>query len=133
MSIIGVGVDVVNIPRIQAMAERWRERFLGRVYTEAERRLIHRRPAPYASMAGRFAAKEAILKALGTGWSAGISWREIEVLNDRTGQPIAQVSGRTSALMDEAGVTQIHVSLAHDTDYAVAHAILSGDDHARRR
>src|SRR5579884_2319668 len=127
MSILGVGIDIVHIPRLRLIAERWQDKFLGRVYTEAERSIVRRRAAPYASLAGRFAAKEAILKALGTGWSDGISWRDIEVLNDAAGKPVATVSGKTSALMARAGVTEIHLTLAHDTDYAIAQVILTDD------
>src|SRR5579885_949136 len=127
MSILGVGIDIVHIPRLRLIAERWQDKFLGRVYTEAERSIVRRRAAPYASLAGRFAAKEAILKALGTGWSRGIRWQDIEVLNDQAGRPRAVVGGRAAALLREAGVTAVHVSLSHDTDYAVAEAILTSD------
>ena len=129
--ICGIGIDIVRIDRIRAIAERWQARFLDRLYTEPERRYCLARPAPYASFAGRFAAKEAVLKALGTGWSEGISWQDIQVLNDRTGRPRATVSGRVKMLMQRAGVTNIHVSLSHDADYAVAQAVLSKDRQAR--
>lgn len=131
MTIVGIGLDLVKIDRVRAIAERWQARFLDRLYTEAERRYCLARPAPYASLAGRFAAKEAVLKALGTGWSDGISWHDIQVLNDRTGRPRATVSGRVKTLMKRAGVTNIHVSLSHDTDYAVAEAVLTKDRRAR--
>jgi holo-[acyl-carrier protein] synthase len=125
--IVGVGLDLVKINRIRAITERWPSKFLDRLYTQAERRYCLARPSPYASLAGRFAAKEAVLKALGTGWSDGISWHDIQVLNDRTGRPRATVSGRVKTLMRRAGVTGIHVSLSHDTDYAVAEAVLTKD------
>jgi holo-[acyl-carrier protein] synthase len=128
--ICGIGIDLVRIDRIRAIAERWQTRFLDRLYTEAERRYCQARPEPYASFAGRFAAKEAVLKALGTGWADGISWHDIQVLNDRTGRPHATVSGRVRALMKRAGVTDIHVSLSHDTDYAIAQAVLMKDRQA---
>lgn len=129
--IVGIGLDLVKIDRIRAIAERWQARFLDRLYTEAERRYCLARPAPYASFAGRFAVKEAVLKALGTGWTNGITWHDIQVLNDRTGRPRAAVSGRLKTLMKRAGVTTIHVSLSHDTDYAVAEAVLTKDRLAR--
>src|SRR5881397_1714027 len=81
--------------------------------------------SPYASLAGRFAVKEAILKALGTGWSAGVRWSDIQVLNDSAGRPVATVHGRVGALVREAGVTGIHVSLSHDAEYAIAEAVLT--------
>jgi holo-[acyl-carrier protein] synthase len=123
--IVGIGLDLVKIDRIRSIAERWQARFLDRLYTKAERRYCLARPSPYASFAGRFAAKEAVLKALGTGWSDGIRWQDIQVLNDRTGQPRATVTGRVKTLMRRAGVTNIHISLSHDTDYAVAQAVLT--------
>jgi holo-[acyl-carrier protein] synthase len=125
MRIVGIGLDLVKIERIRALAERWQERFLERLYTEAERRYCFDRASPYASLAGRFAAKEAVLKAIGTGWSAGISWQDIQVLNDGSGKPVAHVQGRAGALLQEAGVTDIHISLSHDADYAIAQVVLT--------
>lgn len=127
MKIVGIGLDLVKISRVRDLAETWQDRFLDRVYSPAERDDCLRRAAPYASLAGRFAAKEAILKALGTGWARGIRWQDIQVLNDGTGRPRAVVGGRAGALLREAGVTAVHVSLSHDTDYAVAEAILTSD------
>jgi holo-[acyl-carrier protein] synthase len=127
MSIVGIGVDLVKIARIQALAERWQDRFLHRIYTDAERRACLERASPYASLAGRFAAKEAVLKALGTGWSEGLSWRDIQILNDGRGRPVVSVQGKADVLVRSAGVTQIHVSLSHDADYAIAQAILTAD------
>ncbi len=125
MRIVGIGLDLVKIERIRALADRWQERFLARLYTEAERRYCFDRASPYASLAGRFAAKEAVLKAIGTGWSAGISWQDIQVLNDGSGKPVAHVQGRAGALLQEAGVTDIHISLSHDADYAIAQVVLT--------
>ncbi len=127
MKIVGIGLDLVKIERVRALAERWQERFLRRVFTESERRYCLKRASPYASLAGRFAVKEAVLKALGTGWIGGIRWVDIQVLNDRTGRPTATVEGRVRTLLHEAGVTGIHISLSHDTDYAIAEAILTAD------
>ena len=125
MRIVGIGLDLVKIERIRALADRWQERFLERLYTEAERRYCFERASPYASLAGRFAAKEAVVKAIGTGWSAGISWQDIQVLNDGSGKPVAQVQGRAGAMLQEAGVTDIHISLSHDADYAIAQVVLT--------
>ncbi|MBM4124650.1 MAG: holo-[acyl-carrier-protein] synthase [Nitrospira sp.] len=125
MTIVGVGLDLVKITRIQALAERWQDRFLHRLYTDEERRYCLKRASPYASLAGRFAAKEAVLKALGTGLAGGIRWVDIQVLNDPNGKPVATVSGRAETLLREAGVTGIHVSLSHDADYAIAEAVLT--------
>jgi holo-[acyl-carrier protein] synthase len=127
MSIVGIGLDLVKISRIEAIARRWQDRFLQRVFTEDERRACFGRAWPYASLAGRFAAKEAMLKALGTGWSAGVSWHDIQVLNDVGGKPVATAHGRTGSLAQQAGVTRIHVSLSHDGDYAMAEVILTDE------
>lgn len=125
MVIIGIGLDLVKISRIRALAERWHDRFLHRLYTAEERRLSAHRASPYPFLAGRFAAKEALLKALGTGWSRGVRWLDIQVLNDRAGRPIATVEGRTQALIREAGITGIFISLSHDGEYAIAEALLT--------
>ncbi|MEP6887661.1 MAG: holo-ACP synthase [Nitrospirales bacterium] len=127
MSIVGIGLDLVNIARLEAIARRWQDRFLQRVYTEDERRASFGRAWPYASLAGRFAAKEAMLKALGTGWSSGVSWQDIQVLNEAGGRPVATVQGRTGVLVQQAGVTRIHVSLSHDGGYAIAEVILTDE------
>ena len=126
MTIIGIGIDLVHIPRIQSLLERWESRFLERLFTDAEQRQCLTRSVPYASLAGRFAVKEALLKALGTGWAGGIAWRDIEVVNAPSGQPIATVHGRVQTLMNQMGATQILVSLSHDKDYAIAQVILGG-------
>lgn len=127
MKIVGIGLDLVKIARIRSLTERWQQRFLQRLYTDAEREYCFGRAFPYASLAGRFAAKEAVLKALGTGWSGGIRWVDIQVLNDPTGRPVATANGRVGALLQQAGVTGIHVSLSHDADYAIAEVILTAD------
>lgn len=128
MKIIGIGVDLVKIARVRVAAERWQDRFLTRVFTEAERRYCFNRASPYASLAARFAVKEAVLKALGTGWSDGVRWVDIQVLNDASGRPMASVDGRVGSLIRQAGVTGIHVSLSHDDDYAMAEAVLTSEE-----
>jgi holo-[acyl-carrier protein] synthase len=127
MTIVGIGVDLVSIDRVRAITQRWHDRFLARIYSDAERQDCFRRTTPYASLAGRFAAKEAILKALGVGWAMGVRWRDVQVMNDAAGRPVARVEGRVQALVKEAGVTGIHVSLSHDGNYAIAQAILTRD------
>lgn len=127
MKIIGIGLDLVSIDRIRALTERWQDRVLRRLYTEAERRYCLERASPYASLAGRFAAKEAVLKALGTGWASGVSWLDIQVMNDPAGKPVAAVDGRVAALFREAGISGVYISLSHDAHYAIAEAILTSD------
>ena len=127
MRIVGIGIDLVKVQRIEAMADRWRDRFLSRVYTLEERQECLDRATPYPSLAGRFAAKEAILKALGTGWSSGIRWVDIRVTTDASGKPLARAGGQARVLLDQAGVRTIHLSLSHDGEYAIAQAILVVD------
>ena len=127
MRIVGIGLDLVKIARIHGLVDRWQERFLSRLYTDAERHYCFKRASPYASLAGRFAVKEAVVKALGTGWSAGIRGLDIQVLTDANGKPVAKVDGRAATLLRDAGVTDIHVSLSHDADYAIAQVVLTAD------
>jgi len=113
------GVDIIEIDRIARAVERWGQRFLSRVYTEAELNLCRRKPP---SLAVRFAGKEAVMKLLGTG-ARGVSWREIEILAHPSGKPLLNLYGRAQ---DEAGrlsLTGIDVSLSHSREYAIAAAV----------
>ena len=127
MKIIGIGLDMVRIDRVRVASERWKDRFLERVFTETERRYCFERASPYASLAARFAVKEAVLKALGTGWSQGIRWVDIEIHNDSSGRPLAAVGGRARQLLHERGATGVHISLSHDGEYAVGEALLTAE------
>lgn len=123
--IVGVGVDLVKIARIRAAIDRWGDRFLARVFTDRERSYAQRRREPALHLAGRFAVKEATLKALGIGLRLGVRWREIEVANNARGRPGLALAGRTKALSDALGVGSMHVSLSHDAEYAIGHVIFS--------
>lgn len=122
--IAGIGIDLVKIKRIQEAVQRWDKRFLNRVFTPLEQRYCFARLDPYPHLAGRFGVKEAVFKALGTGWRKGVRWTEIEVLNDPQGKPVASVTGGVKQRMADLGVTEIHVSISHDTDYAIAQVVL---------
>lgn len=122
--IVGSGIDLVQINRIRQATERWRERFLNRVFTPAERTYAFRFAHPYPRLAARFAAKEALLKALGTGLSAGTRWTEIEILSGQAGPPTVRVSGTVESLIRRLGVRDIRLSLSHDGDYSIAQVIL---------
>ncbi len=124
--IIGIGVDLVNIERIDN-AVKSHPSFLERVFTEQERAYCSKQKFPAQHYAGRFAAKEAVLKAIGTGWSAGVKWTEMEVLHGEGGGPIVNITGRVKDLMDLKGVKQILVSYSHDEGYAVAQVVLVGN------
>ncbi len=100
--------------------------FLERVFTERSGNTATRQKYPAQHYAGRFAAKEAVLKAIGTGWSAGVKWTDIEVLHGEGGGPIVNLSGRVKDLMDLRGVKQVFLSYSHDEGYAVAQVVLEG-------
>ena len=130
--IIGIGIDLVKIDRIKSAGEKWKARFLDRVFTPAEQSYAASKKSPYPHLAGRFAVKEAVLKALGTGMSGGVSWREISVVSEtsggrkRSGAPRVKVTGRVKRLMDRRGVKEIRISISHDGDYSIAQALLIG-------
>jgi len=124
--ILGIGIDLVEVEEIKKVIERWGERFLGRVYTEREREYCEGRGCPYLTFAGRFAAKEAFFKAMGTGWSGGMRWRDVEVLNASNGRPEVLLHGRAAQAAEDKGVKAIHVSISHDRDHAVAVVMLEG-------
>jgi holo-[acyl-carrier protein] synthase len=125
--VLGIGVDVVEIARIRRLMERWQDRFLRRVFTDGELEYALRRHDPAEHLAARFAAKEATLKALGTGLSMGIRWREMEVRRDRGQRPTLALSGRTAELGEARGVRRLHVSLAHDAGIAMAQVLAEGE------
>jgi holo-[acyl-carrier protein] synthase len=111
-----VGVDIIEVERIEAVLQRHGQRFLQRVYTLAEQAYCRGR---VPELAVRFAAKEAVSKALGTGMR-GIAWREMEILGDERGKPLVHLHGRAKARAEELGLSDFAVSLSHSRDYAVA-------------
>ena len=114
-----VGVDLIEIDRIESAIDRWGERFFMRVYTPAERDHCRNRTP---ELAVRFAAKEAVMKALGTGIK-GVGWREIEVLPDPDGKPLVYLHGGARKKARELGLCDLDISLSHSRDYAVASVI----------
>jgi holo-[acyl-carrier protein] synthase len=126
-SIRGIGVDLAKIPRMRQVVERWQDRFLRRVFTEAEIAYCQRRHDPIPHLAARFAAKEAVMKALGTGLRMGVTWREVEVRRERGEAPTMVLTGRTAAIARAKGASRILVSLTHDGDYAFAQVMLVGE------
>ena len=125
--VLGVGVDLTQMPRMRRVVARWDERFLQRVFTEQEIAYCRRRRDPIPHFAARFAAKEATLKALGTGLSMGVNWRELEVRRERGQAPTMVLSGRCRAIAEAKGGRRVLLSLSHDGDYAMAQAMLLGD------
>src|SRR3989337_371931 len=114
-----VGVDIIEIPRIRQALDRWGERFLSRVYTGAELKICRANPE---RLAGRFAAKEAVMKALGTG-VRGVGWREIEVLPMRGGKPLVFLSGRARDRAEAMGLSELAISLTHSNEFAIASVV----------
>ncbi len=131
-TIRGIGVDLAKIPRLRRMVARWQDRFLRRVFTEGEIAYCQRHHDPIPHFAARFAAKEAALKALGTGLSMGVSWRELEVRRERGAAPTMALSGRSAAIARDRGASRILVSLTHDGEYAFAQVMLVGEVGASR-
>jgi holo-[acyl-carrier protein] synthase len=123
MKIVSQGIDLVECERIRDIWQRHGDRFLQRLLTEAEIQHVHRYKNPVPSLAGRFAAKEAILKVLGTGWRGQIAWRDMEITNDVAGQPSVALSGESKHIADRLGITRILISITHTENHAAASAI----------
>jgi holo-[acyl-carrier protein] synthase len=123
MSIVGTGIDIVEVLRIAQMIEKHGELFITRVYTDYEIEYCSGRKAATQHYAGRWAAKEAVLKALGTGWRRGIAWRDIEVRNDAKGAPTVKVRAGAREVMEKAGIGRLHLSLSHCRTFAVAYVV----------
>lgn len=123
-----IGIDLTRIPRLRRAVERWDERFLRRVFTDEEIAYCRRNRDPIPHLAARFAAKEAALKALGTGLRMGVRWRELEVRREGAEAPTLVLSGRCRALALAKGARRALVTLSHDGDYALAQVMLLGDD-----
>ena len=122
--IIGIGVDICNVERLAGLRQKYGARFIDRVFSPAERERCGDGPACDERFAARFAAKEAVMKALGTGWGQGISFANIEVRTEESGRPVVSLSGGAGRLAEQKGVTHIHVSLSHERDNAIAFVIL---------
>jgi holo-[acyl-carrier protein] synthase len=116
-----LGIDIVEVKRIKNLMEKWGDRFLHRVFTPQEIAYCKSKKTPEQSLAARFAVKEAILKAIGTGLSQGISWTSMEIANDKTGSPSVKLG---KSIKDKIGDKKILISMSHTKEYAIAQAIL---------
>lgn len=123
----GVGTDLVEVARLEHAARRHGDRFLHRVFTPSEVEYCRSQQHSFQSFAARFAAKEALLKALGTGLRDGISWQDMDIVRDGAGRPELILAGRALELATGRGVTRVFVSLSHTTDYGMAVVILERD------
>src|ERR1700690_391717 len=122
--IIGTGVDIAEVSRIRESIERFGDRFLRRIFTDGEIRYCEPKANRCESYAARFAAKEAGMKALGTGWSRGVRWRDIEVVRPRGQRPTLQFHGEAAAIAAKLGTKNIALSITHPSEQALAHVIL---------
>jgi len=123
MKNIAHGIDLVDFPRIEKMMQHHGDRFLNRIFTSNEQAYAQANKNRVEKLAGRFAAKEAILKLLGTGWRGKIAWTEIEVTNDPMGRPEVTLSGEVKKIADKLGIKQISVSITHTANFAIASAV----------
>ncbi len=126
MNLIGIGTDIIEVARIGEMIEKHDELFLRRVYTPLEIEYCGGRKSALQHYAGRWAAKEAALKALGTGWSRGIKWTDMEVSNLMGGKPELRIHGVASDIAEEMGIQEMQISISHCQSYAVAYVIAIG-------
>lgn len=125
-SIIGIGIDIVECERIGKMIEKHGDHFLQRVYTPQEIAYCVGRKAADQHYAGRWAAKEAVLKALGTGWAHGIQWVDVEVVNQQGGKPNIVLSGKAFEISQQLGIERLLISISHCKSYATAYATAIG-------
>lgn len=117
----GIGIDIVDNERFRLSIRRWGDRFLRRIFTEKEILLCRDKSDAGAAYAARFAVKEAILKAIGTGWTGSIRWRDMEILNETTGKPVVRVSGRVGELVDGA---RLFISMSHERGMSAGMAVI---------
>jgi holo-[acyl-carrier protein] synthase len=123
MAIVGHGIDIIEVNRIREMIARHPKRFIERTFTDEEVAYAEREKRQAEVYAGRFAAKEAVMKVLGTGWRRGVAFGEIEVLQKPTGEPYVVLHGRTSEVAAERGIAKVWISISHIESVAVASAI----------
>ena len=123
MNVFGIGTDIIECLRIAQMIERHGELFINRVYTSTEIDYCSSRKAATQHYAGRWAAKEAILKAMGTGWARGIRWRDIEIRNEAGGAPIVALAGGARDVCETLGITRVLISISHCRSHATAYAL----------
>lgn len=116
----GLGIDTIELARIGRVYRRYPERFLERIFAPEERAYALRYKDPIPRLAARFAAKEAAMKALGTGWNFGVRWKDIVVVNDRSGRPELELHGKAKTLFEQLPGERIHLSITHDREHATA-------------
>jgi holo-[acyl-carrier protein] synthase len=124
--IVGTGIDIAEVPRIEASIARFGDRFLRRIFTEAEIRYCESKANRVERYAARFAAKEAAMKAIGTGWNHGVTWRDVEVCRQPGSRPTIAFHGKAAEFATKLGAVHVALSLSHTKEYAIAQVILEG-------
>jgi len=124
--IIGTGVDIVEVSRIRKSLEKYSPRFEEKIFTAEEILYCRARAEPGIHFAARFAAKEAVMKCLGTGMDQEVSFKDIEIANLKTGKPLVTLTGKGKEIATQLKIKTIHISLSHDNHYAIAQAIAEG-------
>ncbi len=122
--IVGTGLDLAEVPRIKASIERYGEKFIHRIYTAAEIAYVERKANKFERYAARFAAKEAGMKAIGTGWRRGVTWQDFEVANLPSGKPTLRFHGVAARFAEALGVKNVSLSITHTAELGMAHVIL---------
>ncbi len=123
MEIVAHGIDLVDCPRIEQMIKQHGDRFIKRIFTAAEQAYAEANRNKVEKLAGRFAAKEAILKLMGTGWQGNIAWTDIEVKNNSAGQPEVTLTGQVKQIAEKLGIKHISISITHTANFAIASAV----------
>ena len=132
MGIVAHGIDLVDCPRIEGMVREHGERFVNRVFTAAEQAYAAANKDRIEKLAGRFAAKEAVLKLMGTGWRGKIAWTDIEVVNNKAGQPEVNLCGEVKKIAERLGIKHISVSITHTANFAIASAVALAEPNESR-
>jgi holo-[acyl-carrier protein] synthase len=122
--IVGTGIDIAEVPRIEASIARFGDRFIRRIFTVAEIQYCDSKANRIERYAARFAAKEAAMKAIGTGWNHGVTWKDVEVCRQPGGRPTIAFHGKAAEFAAKLGAAHIALSLSHTKDYAIAQVIL---------
>ncbi|MBZ0137543.1 MAG: holo-ACP synthase [Planctomycetes bacterium] len=126
MAILGLGTDIVEVARIEKLLKDKREEFLARVFTPTEIEYCRGKARPHIHFAARFSAKEAFMKAIGTGWAKGVGFNQIGVTNNEDGKPTLEITGEAKAVLDGLGPSVLWISISHAREYAMATVVIEG-------
>ena len=121
------GIDIVDCLKIEQLLQKYEERFLNRVFTLTEQQYCSRYRNRAERLAGRFAVKEAVMKMLGTGWTGGVAWTDVETINNPAGKPEVKISGKLAQIAQKLGVKTVSVSISHTNNMAIASAVALGN------